>query len=139
MQATVPLPADDTSQPTRGRLWTARVTTGLAGAFLLFDAAMKLAMPASVAQASVQLGYAPAAVPTIGAVLLGCTALYLVPRTSVLGALLLTGYLGGAVASQVRIGAPLFTILFPILFAILVWAGIYLRDGRLRALVPLRR
>jgi len=72
-------------------------------------------------------------------VLLVCTVLYLIPLTSVLGAILLTGYLGGAVATHVRAGEGLFSLVFPIIFGVLIWLGLYLRDDRLRALVPLRR
>ena len=68
-----------------------------------------------------------------------CTVLYLIPRTSVLGAILLTGYLGGAVATHVRVGGPLFSVIFPVIFGVLVWGGLYLREDRLRTLLPLRR
>lgn len=86
------------------------------------------------------MGYPASAVRPIGVILLACTLLYIFPRTAILGALLLTGYLGGAVASQVRAANPLFThILFPVYFAFLVWGGLYLRDAGLRLLVPLRR
>jgi hypothetical protein len=72
-------------------------------------------------------------------VLITCTVLYVIPQTSVLGAILLTGYLGGAVATHVRVGAGAFPIVFPIIFGVLVWGGMLLRDGRLRELIPLRR
>jgi len=85
------------------------------------------------------LGYPAATIVPLGIVLLICTALYIVPRTTVLGAIFLTGYLGGAVASNVRIGNPLFThVLFPVYVGVLLWLGLYLRDTRLRALVPFR-
>ena len=85
---------------------------------------------------TIELGYPEGDVFGIGVLLLACTVLYVIPRTSILGAILLTGYLGGAVASQVRVGNPLFThILFPVYFACLLWAGLYLRDNRLRPIV----
>jgi hypothetical protein len=87
-----------------------------------------------------QLGYPESAVRTIGLIELACPAVYLVPRTTILGAVLLTGYLGGAIATHLRLGNSLLThTLFPIYVAVLVWGAIYLRDDRLRALVPLRR
>jgi hypothetical protein len=120
-------------------LWTGRVLSGLPGLFLLFDGAMKLVKPAPVIEATVRLGYPESSIVGIGVALLLCTLLYLIPRTAVLGAILLTGYLGGAVATHVRVGADLFPICFPVVFGILLWAGLYLREPRLRALVPLRR
>lgn len=120
-------------------LWTGRVLSGLVGLFLLFDGVAKLFKPAAVVQGTVQLGYPESSIVGIGIVLLVCTALYLIPRTSVLGAILLTGYLGGATATHVRVGGPLFNILFSVLFGVIVWAGLYLRDERLRALVPFRK
>jgi hypothetical protein len=120
-------------------LRTGRVLSALAILFLLFDAVMKLVKPAPVVEATVQLGYPESSIVGIGIALLVCTLLYTVPRTAVLGAVLLTGYLGGAVATNVRIGNPLFThVLFPVYVAALVWGGLYLREGRLRALLPLR-
>jgi hypothetical protein len=100
---------------------------------------MKLAKPPFVVQATVQLGYPERVIVGLGIVLMTCTILYLIPRTAVLGAILLTGYLGGAVATQVRVGNPLFThTLFPIYLALLLWGGLFLREGRLRSLIPLR-
>lgn len=92
-----------------------------------------------VMAASAQLGFSAKAIVGIGILLLVCTIIYLVPQTSILGAVLLTGYLGGAIASQVRIGKPLFDVLFPVIFGVLIWAGIFLREDRLRILLPLRR
>ncbi len=117
------------------KVWTWRILSGLLGAFFLFDAVMKLAKPAPVVAGTLQLGFAETSIIPIGMALLVCTVLYLVRRTAVFGAILLTGYLGGAVASQVRIGAPWFNILFPAVFACLVWAALYLRDTRARALL----
>jgi hypothetical protein len=116
------------------RLWTSRVLSGLATAFLVMDGAMKLAKPAFVVQATVQLGYPESTIVGIGITLLVCTLLYVIPRTAVLGAVLLTGYLGGAVATNVRAATSLFNTVFPILFAVLLWGGLWLRDRRVRNL-----
>jgi hypothetical protein len=102
------------------------------------DGAMKLAKPAPVVEATVRLGYEPHVIVGLGIVLLACTVLALIPRTAVLGAILLTGYLGGASATHVRIGGPAFSVVFPVLLGAMVWGGLYLRDERLRALLPLR-
>ena len=116
------------------------VLTALGALFLTFDTIIKVLALAPAVQGTVQLGYEAGAVIWIGAIELVCLVLYLIPRTAVLGALLLTGYLGGAVASHVRLGSPLFShILFPIYIALLLWGGLYLRETRLRELVPFRR
>lgn len=122
----------------RKRLWTGYGLSGVTTMFLLFDATMKLFKPVFVVKATVDLGYPESTIVGIGAVLLCSTLLYVFPRTSMLGAVLLTGYLGGAVASNVRAATPLFNALFPIIFCSLVWAGLLLRDKRLEALLPLR-
>ena len=115
----------------KSHLWIGRILTGLALAFLLLDAIMKIVKASPAVKGSVELGYPESAIEGIGWTLLACTALYAIPRTAAFGALLLTGYLGGAVATQVRAGNPLFThVLFPVYFAVLVWAGLYLRDIR---------
>ena len=119
-------------------LWAGRIISALPALFLLFDGVMKLVKPAPVVQATVQLGYRESVILGLGIVLIVCTVLYIVPRTAVLGAIVLTGYLGGAVASHLRAGQGLFPISFPIIVGVLVWGGLYLRDSRLRALVPLR-
>jgi len=119
---------------------TGRVLSGLAAAFLAFDSVGKLLQLKPVMQGTAQLGYSTEAVSPLGIVLLARVVIYLVPRTAVLGALLLTGYLGGAVATHVRIGNPLFThVLTPTYFAALIWGGLMLRDARVRALAPWRR
>ena len=124
----------------RRRLWTGRVLSGLAVAFLLFDSAGKLLQVPPVVDGTVRLGYPRDIVFSLGVILLSCALAYVVPRTSVLGALLLTGYLGGAVATHVRVGNPLFShVLFPTYVAALLWGGLVLRDARLRALLPVRR
>jgi hypothetical protein len=121
-------------------LWTGRILSGFAVLFLIFDAVVKFTKIAPVVQAFAQLGYPIGLAPTIGFIALVCVAVYVIPRTSVLGAILLTGYLGGAIASHVRIGSPLFShVLFPIYVAALLWGGVYLREPRLRALLPVRR
>jgi hypothetical protein len=119
------------------RLWAGRIFMGISGAFLLLDGVMKLFKPPVVVQATVQLGYPESTIAGIGVVLLVSTLLYLIPRTSVLGAVLLTGYLGGAVATQVRAEMGAFNILAPVLLAVIAWAGLYLRDKRLERLLPL--
>ena len=115
------------------------VLTGLVAAFLTFDTVMKLLQLAPAVQGTTELGYPAGTVVAIGAIELVCLVLYLVPRTSVLGALVLTGYLGGAIATHVRVGSPLPThTLFPIYVALMVWGGLYLRENRLRGLLPFR-
>jgi hypothetical protein len=115
--------------------WT---ITGLVAAFMAFDVVSKFAMPKPVVEAFAHTGWPVELAATVGAILLVCTVLYLIPRTAVLGAILLTGYLGGAVATNLRLQNPLFTnTLFPVYFGVLVWIGIYLREPRLRALFPL--
>lgn len=110
--------------------------TALVALFLLSDAVTKIIRLPPVVDATVQMGFPVSTVPVIGATLLACLVLYLVPRTAVLGAVLLTGYLGGAVCAQLRIEAPLLsTLLFPIYTGVLVWLGLYLRSAALRALV----
>jgi DoxX-like family len=106
---------------------------------MLMDGVMKLMKPDFVVKATVQLGYAEEVIVPLGIVVLICTILYAIPPTAVLGAILLTGYLGGAVATHVRAGDPLFShVLAPVYFAILIWGGLYLREPRLGSLVPLR-
>ena len=115
------------------------IMSGLAVLFLLFDTVIKVIKLAPAVQGTTALGYPESLVRGIGIIELVCLVLYVVPRTSILGAIFLTGYLGGAVATHVRVGSPLFThVLFPIYVAALIWGGLYLRDARLRALVPLR-
>ena len=113
--------------------------SGLAIAFCAFDAVMKFVRPAVVIQASAEIGYSADLLPALGATLLLATALYAAPPTAVLGAVLLTGYLGGAVASHLRHHDPLLShVLFGVYVGVVVWGGLYLRDGRLRALFPIR-
>jgi hypothetical protein len=119
-------------------LWAGRIVSALPVLMLLFSGVMKLVKPAPVVEATVQLGYPEGVILGLGVVLLACTVVYLIPRTSVLGAILLTGYLGGAVATHVRVGEGLFPVLFPVLVGALLWGGLVLRDAGLRALLPVR-
>ncbi len=123
----------------KGKLWTGRVLSTLAVLFLLFDAFGKIMMPAAVVDASARLGFPISLSVGVGILLLVCTILYAVPRTAVLGAALLTGFLGGAVAIQMRAGTPMFETIFPVLFGVIVWAGILLREKRLLQVFPIRR
>ncbi|HZP06302.1 MAG TPA: DoxX family protein [Terracidiphilus sp.] len=128
-----------TAQVSKARLWTGRVLTTLVGLFLLFDAVGKLMMPVWVVDAFNRLGFPANLGVSLGILLLTSTVLYLIPRTAVLGAVLLSAYLGGAVAIQMRAGSPTFETIFPVIFALLAWAGIYLRERRLATLLPLRK
>ena len=121
------------------RLWAGRILSALAVLFLLWDSVMKLLRPPVVLESWERLGYPEGVSVGIGLLQLACVAVYVFPLTSVLGAILLTGYLGGAVATHVRIGDPLFThALFPTYIGAMLWGGLYLRDERLRALIPFR-
>ena len=125
--------------PSKRTLLAGRIISGVVTAFMLFDGIFKLPKPAPVVDSFKKLGYDPNIAIPIGVLALLCAILYAIPRTAVLGAILLTGYLGGAVATHVRVDDPLFThILFPVYFGVLAWVGLYLRDERLRALVPVR-
>ena len=125
--------------PSKAAFWAGRVLTGLFGLFLLADGAMKLVKPPFVVEATVKMGFSEDVIVPLGITLVACSVLYLVPLTSVLGAILLTGYLGGAVATHVHAGDGAFPVLFPVAIGALVWLGLFLREPRLRALVPLRR
>lgn len=120
-------------------LWAGRIISAVPALFLLMDAVGKLVKPQAVVDATVALGYPESVIRGLGIVLLACTVLYAIPQTTMLGAILLTGYLGGAVASHVRVGEGLFPVLFPVGVGVLVWLGLYLRDGRVRSLIPWRR
>jgi DoxX-like family len=122
--------------------WRVRIgwaLTVLCGLFLIFDGVGKLLMLAPVVEATVRLGFPTNLIQGVGILLLACTLIHLIPRTAILGAILLTGFLGGAVAIQMRAGSPPFETVFPVLFALLVWGGVYLREPRLCTLLPLRR
>lgn len=115
--------------------WTGRIISGVCILFLLFDSIMKVVMHPVYVEGSNQLGWSANAVQPIGIVLLSCTILYIIPRIAILGAILLTGYLGGAIATMTRIGEPFY---FPLIFAILLWGGLYLRNEKLRTLLSLK-
>ena len=119
----------------KSSLWAGRILSALPVLFLLLDGVMKVVKPAFVVEATVQLGYPESVIVGLGLVLVACTILYLIPRTAVLGVILLTGYLGGAVATHVRVGGPLFSILMPVILGAMLWGGLYLRDERVRSLV----
>lgn len=116
-------------------LWTGRIVSTLAVAFLVFDGVIKVMVLAPVVDSFALLGYPTALALGIGVLELLCIAVYLLPRTSVLGAVLLTGYLGGAIASHVRVGSEVFSLVFPVIIGAMVWGGLYLRDARVRALI----
>jgi hypothetical protein len=123
-------------------LWTGRVFSGLVVLFLIFDFGIKLVPLDVVIQSLAELGY-PATLGMargLGVLLMICTVLYVIPQTSILGAILLTGYLGGAIATHLRIGSPIFShLLFGVYLGLLIWGGLYLRDPRVRALIPFAR
>ena len=125
-----------TASISKKMIWAGRIMSALPVLMLLLSGVMKLVKPAAVVEGFARLGYPESLTVGIGIVELACAALYVVPRTSVLGAILLTAYLGGATATHVRIGEPFF---MPILLGVLVWGGLFLRDERLRALLPLRQ
>jgi len=117
------------------RIWAGHILTALCALFLLMDGGMKLFKPPVVIESTARLGYPESTIVGIGVTLLVCTVLYLIPRTAVLGAILLTGYLGGAVASYVRAGTPLFNMTFPMLFGVMAWASFVLRDRGLESIL----
>lgn len=124
-----------TAPVSKKMLWTGYIISALPVIMLLFSGVMKLAKPAPVVEGFVRLGYPESLALGIGIVEIACVIVYVIPRAAVLGAILLTGYLGGATATHVRIGEPFF---MPIILGVLVWGGLFLRDARLRALLPLR-
>ena len=124
--------------PSKPLLWTGRVLSILAVLFLLFDSVGHLLKPAPVVQAFVQLEFPLRLSVTLGIIQLICIILYVIPRTAVLGAVLVTGYLGGAIAIHMRVGNPLFECTFPIIIGIFFWAGLLLRDSQLHSIFPVR-
>ena len=122
------------NQNVRTTSWTGRGLTTLVVLFMIFDAVLHILKPAAVVEAFTQLGYPIHVAVGLGIVELACTALYAIPRTAALGAVLLTGYLGGAVATQLRVGAG-FSTIFPVIVGLLMWAGLALRDARVRMLI----
>ena len=132
-------PNTQTAPVSTARLWAGRIVSTLPILFLLMDGIMKLFKPAFVVEATVKLGYPENVIIPLGIVLTVCTLLYAIPRTAILGAILLTGYLGGAVATHVRLSEGLFPVTFPIIMGVLIWGGLWFRDDRVHALIPLRQ
>jgi DoxX-like family len=131
--------ATQVATPSKTQKWIGYVLSTLVVLFLLVDSIMKVLKLPIVLEASAKLGFSASFIFTIGVVLLLCVILYVIPQTSVLGAILLTGYLGGAVCTHLRLGNPLFGyILFPTYLGAMIWLGLYLREPRLRALIPFR-
>jgi hypothetical protein len=128
------------SSRSKAMLWAGWGMSGVTVVFMLFDGISKLALERHVVEATTKIGYPEGVIRPLGIVILTCTILYAIPRTAIFGAILLTGFLGGAVASKVRLEDPLFgSILFGVYVGILAWGGLYLRDDRIRALLPWRR
>ena len=128
-----------TTQPapiSKKMLWAGRILSALPVLTFLFSASMKLMKPHGLEEGFAHLGYPVSLALALAILEIACTAIYVIPRTSILGAILLTGYLGGATATHVRVGDPFFA---PVVVGVLVWGGLFLRDPRLRALIPLRR
>jgi hypothetical protein len=125
--------------PSKPALWSARILAAITVLFLAFDAFGKFVRPQPVVDAFAKLGMPISLAPAIGSLLAVIVVLYLIPKTRILGGILLTGYLGGAVAVQLRSGSPTFETLFPVIMGVLAWAPLYLVDERLRALIPLRQ
>jgi hypothetical protein len=123
----------------RASIWTGRALSLFAVLFLTFDTVIKVLNMAPAVESTVQLGYPASAVVGIGILELICLLVYVVPRTSVLGAILLTGYLGGAISTHVLAGSPVFSMIFPVIIGALLWGGLFLRNTTLRALIPLQR
>ena len=131
------MPSDNPTAPvSKKMLWAGRIMSALPVLGLLFSASMKLSHPPSLDEGFTHLGWPVNLALALGILELACTIVYVIPRTAVLGAILLTGYLGGAIATHVRIGEPFLPV---ILMGVLIWGGLFLRDPRLRALIPLRR
>jgi len=123
---------------TKGQLWTGRVLSWFAILFMLFDSVIKFVKPPMVIQTTVnELGYAEHHILPMGILALVCTIWYIIPKTSVLGAILMNGYLGGAIATHLRVDNPLFShMLFPVYVGLMIWGGLWLRNPKLRALIP---
>ncbi|HXX70705.1 MAG TPA: DoxX family protein [Candidatus Acidoferrum sp.] len=132
-------PGTSADSVSKGSFWAGRILSGLVVLFMVFDGVTKVIKVPQVIEATVRIGFPVTTVVGIGVTLLVSVALYVIPSTSILGAILLTGYLGGATAANVRAGSPLFNTVFPIIFGVLVWLGLFLREPRLRVLIPLRR
>jgi len=136
METTFNRPAESSGRAANASLWTARIVGTLLALFLLVDAVGKILRLSPYVEGTAKVGYPDGSLVPLGLVLLASTLLYVIPRTAVLGAVLLTGYLGGATATHVRMGQP---FLFPVIFGVLLWGCLYLRDARVRALLPFDR
>lgn len=132
MQSATPTPP-----VSKAARWTGYVMSALPVLMLLMSAVMKFAKPPTVVEGFARMGFSPSSCNTLGVLEILCTAVYLIPRTSILGAILVTGYFGGAVCAGYRIGDP--NAYGPVILGVLAWGGLYMRDPRLRALIPLRR
>jgi hypothetical protein len=131
------LPA--TAIPSKRRIWTGRILSGLATAFMIFDTVVHISRSPAVVEGFTKAGFSISILVPLSIIEGICIVLYIIPRTTVLGAILLTGYLGGAVATNVRMGVPMFTyVLAPVYIAVFLWAGLWLRDNRVRSLIPFR-
>lgn len=119
--------------------WIGRILSILIVLFMLFDGVSKVMKPASVVQGFTQAGWPASLVVAVGVIALVCAVLYAIPRTAVVGAILLTGYLGGATASNLRIGLPMIVVFAPVILGVLAWVALFLRENRLRKLIPLKR
>lgn len=120
-------------------LWTGRIASALVVLLMVFDGTSKVMKVPAVIKAAAELKFSTAQIVGIGTLLLICTLIYVIPRTSVLGAILLTGYLGGAIVTQIHAGMPMVMLALPIAVGIFAWGGLFLRDPELRAFIPLRR
>lgn len=133
-----PLPNITTSD-SKTWIWVGRIVTTLVVLFCAFDGLMKVIKEPHVIAACAQLGFSASEMVLIGVLMLACTVLYAIPRTAILGAVLLTGYLGGAVLANIHVGHPLFECIFPVIFGALAWGGVFVREPRLRELIPFRK
>jgi hypothetical protein len=131
------MPPDTHTPVSKKMLWAGCILSALPALLLIFSGALKLLKLPAVVEGFAHYGYSEDLIVTLGILEIGCTLVYAIPRTAILGAILMTGYLGGASATNVRVGDPSFIL--TVLLGVLAWAGLYLRDERLRALIPLRR
>lgn len=128
-----------TTTPSKRSIWAGRIISGLATAFMIFDAVVHISRSPAVVEGFTKAGFSVSILVPLSIIELICIALYVMPRTAVLGCILLTGYLGGAIATNVRMGMPMFTyVLAPAYVAVLLWGGLWFRDNRVRALIPFR-
>jgi uncharacterized membrane protein (UPF0182 family) len=128
-----------TTSNSKALIWVGRIVSTLVVLFCAFDGLMKVIKEPHVIAASAELGFSTNQLVLIGVIMLVCTVLYAIPRTAILGAVLLTGYLGGAVVSNIRVGHPVFECIFPVIIGTLAWGGIFVREPRVRELIPFRK